>query len=138
MDCHSTYNTSPFRYVDRVVCWLVELVQNAHISLCGSCCCEHGCAELVFVYSLRAAEGEEDAAWLNLLECFFVESGIALQCVAQGILVFCKCRWVKHDEIVRSVHVVEKLECVLCKGLVTAVARKVERDVGIGQVYSFL
>ena len=61
-----------------VVGRLCQLVQNAHASSGHSGGGEHGGAEILLTYGLRAREGEQDAARFNLFECFYVQLSVAL------------------------------------------------------------
>ena len=64
--------------VDWMVGRLMKLMQNAHLALCLSCCCEHGCTELLFIYSLRTTEREEDTSLTNTLETFVIQTSVTL------------------------------------------------------------
>ena len=85
---------------DGVVGRLVKLVKDADVSAALGCRSEYGQTELVLVYCLRTAEGEEYAARLDLAEGHGIEPGIAFQGVAQGIAMFGKGRRFEYNEVV--------------------------------------
>ena len=87
---------------------------------------------------MGAAEGEEDAAWLYLFEGFPVESGVAFEGIAQGVLVFGEGWRVEYDEVVGCLHLVEELEGVFCIGGVARGVGEVDGDVGICEVDGLL
>ena len=74
--------------VHGVVCRLMELMKNAHMTPahCGSR--EDREAELIFVHRLRAAEGEEDAPFFYFLESDGVQTGVAFDGISHRIFVF--------------------------------------------------
>ncbi len=133
---------------------MMQLVQDAYTPTRSSCCGEDSCTELIFGHDLRAAECEEDAARRQFLECLLVKTCVALECVVERILMFGESRRVEDDEIVRTFTIfgfsilllavgtcrdaVEKSEGIVLICGVTRVIRKVETDVGIGEVDGFL
>lgn len=128
--------------VYRMVSWLVQLMQDADTAtrLCSGR--EDGATEVVLGDYLRAAEGEEDATWLDLLECFGIELLIASERVAEHFLMLGEGWRIEDDQIVEltvwqlsaeACWIVEEVECIGRKGLVTWIAWEVEVDVGIGK-----
>src|SRR5574344_1502741 len=113
-------------------------MKDEYIAFC--CCrgCEYGCAELVFIDSLRTAEGEENAAWLDLFKGFLVQACISLQRIAERIFVLGECRWIEDDEIVGCFHLVQELERVFSKCLMAIAVGEVEFHIGVGKVYCLL
>ena len=53
--------------IDRMVGWLMKLMQDSHLSSCLCSCRENSIAEVVFRNYLRAAESKEDASVLDAL-----------------------------------------------------------------------
>ena len=64
--------------IDRMIHWLVELVQDSHLSSCLCSRCEDGIAEVVLGNHLRATESEENAAMLDALQSLRPEEYAAL------------------------------------------------------------
>jgi hypothetical protein len=65
--------------IDGMIGRLMQLMQDAHLTLGKSCCREYSITEMVLRDHLRTREREENAALLNLLESFLIQTGIALQ-----------------------------------------------------------
>ena len=88
-----------FRMVDvyRMVARLGELVKDAHAASALGSCGKDGIAEVLLVYHLRAREGKEDTARLDLLERLGIELTVTTERIAEGIAVLGKCRWVEDD-----------------------------------------
>ena len=76
---------------------LMELVQDSDVSSTLCCCREDSEAELLFIDSLTAREGEHNASRPNFLEGNSIEASVAFKGVAKGIFVLGKGRRVKHD-----------------------------------------
>ena len=119
--------------IDRVVGGLVQLVQDAHVAsaLCG--CSEDSQSELVLVDCLRTTESEDDTAFLYLGEGDGVQSRIAFQCIAQGIAMFGKSRWVQHDEVVVAACFFQEFEGIFGESLMSVVIGEIELRIGTGQ-----
>lgn len=126
-------------YVYRVVCRLVELVQDSHVSPtdCGGR--EHGETELLLVDSLRATERKENASLFDFLQGNGVEAGVSLDGVADGVFVLGKSRGVQHDQVVvlLMAYVAEKSEGVFREGFMAFVVGEIQFDVGVSQVDCF-
>ena len=108
-------------------------MQDAHLALGLCSSCEHGIAEMILRDHLRAREGEQDAAFLNLFESLLVESGISLQRIMQGTTVLGKGWWVEDDEVVTLPLCIQEFEGILAESLVTWVAREIELHIATGQ-----
>lgn len=121
--------------IDGVISGLMELVEDAHMSTTLSSCCEDGKTELVLVDSLTAAESEYNAARAYLLESYSVETSVALESIAQSILVLGKSWRVEHDEIVVATGTFEILESVFAEAFVLCIG-EVESNIGIGELDS--
>lgn len=121
--------------IDGVVGRLMNLVEDADVAttLCGSS--EDGQAELVFIHGLRATEGEENAAGLYLLEGDGIEARVALEGIAQRILMFGKSGRVENDEVVLVAHVLKILEGILAVGMMARAVAEIERYIGIDQIH---
>ena len=126
-------------YVYRVVCRLVELMQDSHVSPtdCGGR--EHGETELLLVDSLRAAEREENTSLFDFLQGDGVEAGVSLDGVADGVFVLGKSRGVQYDQVVvlLMAYVAEKSEGVFREGFMAFVVGEIQFDVGVSQVDCF-
>lgn len=115
--------------VDGVVGGLVELMENADVATALGSSCEHRETELVLVDCLRTREGEDNSAWLDFLKGDGVETRVAFESIAQGILVLSKGWRVEHDEVVVATCAVEKSEGVFGISLVARIFGEVEGDV---------
>ena len=87
--------------VDGMVGRLVQLMEDAHLTMGLGGGGEDGVAEMLLRDHLRAGEGEEDAARGNLLKGLRVQAGITLQRVVQGTSMLGKGGRVKDDEVVK-------------------------------------
>ena len=114
----------------------MKLMKDAHLATSLSCSCEDSIAEVVFSNHLRAAEGKQDSAWLNLLEALDIKACVALQSIMKSSTMLCKGRRVENDEVVFAIVGIKEFESILAESLVTLVARKVEVDIGIGELNS--
>lgn len=123
--------------VNGVVCGLMKLVKDAHLSAGGGGSGENGRTELLFVDCLRAGESEEDATRLNLLERLCIEADIALQGIAKRILMLGKSRRVEDYEVVGCGDSIKELEGVLGEGLVARVAGEIQFHVSIDKIHGF-
>ena len=121
-------------YIDWMVGRLVKLVQNTHLALGNGCSSEDRHTELILVDRLRATEGEENTALPYLLKRFLINLCIALERMLECILVLCKGWRVKDNEVVLTSHLVEILECIGRKSLVTIVTREVEFNISIDKI----
>ena len=122
--------------IDRMVGRLMQLVQDAHLSSCLSCCSKHCVAELILRYHLRAAESKEDTTLLNTLQTLHIQAGITLQCITQSRTVLGKSRRIKNYQIILLVVFVEILESIFADSLMASISREVKRNILIGQFYS--
>ena len=59
--------------VDGVIGRLMQLMQDAHLTLGKGCCRKYRITEMVFRDHLRAREREEDATLLYLLESLLIQ-----------------------------------------------------------------
>ena len=136
---HESLQIFPFGMIDvhGVVCRLMELMKNAHMTPahCGSR--EDREAELIFVHRLRAAEGEEDAPFFYFLESDGVQTGVAFDGISHRIFVFGERRWVKDDEVVGVLRFFQELEGVFGETLMTRVVGEVEVHVSLREFNGF-
>ena len=105
-------------------------MQNADMSATLRRCRENSQAELVFIDRLRARECEDDAAGLDLSERNSVESRVALERIAQCVLVLCKSRWIQHNQIVVATGTIEEFESIFGISFVTLVIWEVQLNIG--------
>ena len=119
--------------VHRMVRGLGQLVQDPHVTARLGGGAEDGQAEVFLADDLRAGEGEQDTARLDLLERDGIELAITLQGVAQDVLVLGERGRVEDDQVVVVSHLFEILERVDGVGLVAGIVREVKLDVLVGQ-----
>ena len=91
--------------IDGMIGWLMQLVQDAHLTFGESSSREYGIAEMVFRHHLRTGEGKEDAAAFYFLECLLVQSRVAFQCVMQRPAVLGKGWRVKNNQIIGELRI---------------------------------
>ena len=125
----------------------MQLMQDAHLTLCQCCSRKHSIAEMVFRNYLRTGEREEDATLLNFLKRLLVESRITLQCVMQGTTMFGKGGRVKNNEVITGCwllaigfwhsNTLQKLKGVLAIGLMAGITREVQLHILLGQLDGF-
>ena len=121
-----------------VVGGLVELVEDTHVAAALRGGGEDGQAELLLADGLRAAEREDDAAGLYLLESNGVEPRVAFQGLRYRAPVLGKGGRVEDNKVVRLGGVFQELEGIFGKGFMArAYGGEVERDVGVGEVDGF-
>ena len=132
---HQTFQILTLRMVDvnRVVGRLCELVQNTHLATGDGCCRKYGRAEQLLRYGLRAGERKENASLANLRHRASVEPLVALQSVAEHLVMLGECRWVEDNHIVFVADIFQVFDCIARDGRVCCSVAKVERDVCIGQ-----
>ena len=133
---HESLQVFAFRMidVDRMIGWLMQLVQDANLSSCLGCCSKHSVAEIILGNHLRTAEGEEDSTLLDSLQALYIQAGISLQHLAQRCTVLGKGWRIEDNEIILLVVLIQILERILAECLVAWVAREVESDVLISQL----
>lgn len=90
-------------YVDGMVGRLMQLMEDAHLTMGLGGSGEDGVAEMFLRHHLRAGEGEENAAGGNLFKGLRVESGVALQRIVQGSAMLGKGGRVENDKVVFEV-----------------------------------
>lgn len=122
--------------VDRMVGRLMKLMKDAHLATSLSSSCEDSIAEVVFSNHLRAAEGKQYSAWLNLFEALDIEACVALQGIMKSSTMLSKGWRVENDKVVFAIVGIKEFESILAESLMALVARKVEVDVGIGKLNS--
>ena len=83
--------------VYRVILGLMQLVEDAH----GASHLRCGEPESLFVHSLGAGEGKEDAAGSDHLNRLGVNALVAAKGILHRIAVFGKSRGIEDDEVVR-------------------------------------
>ena len=120
--------------VHRMVRGLGQLVQDPHVTARLGGGAEDGQAEVFLADDLRAGEGEQDTARLDLLERDGIELAITLQGVAQDVLVLGERGRVEDDQVVVVSHLLEILERVDGVGLVAGIVREVKLDVLVGSL----
>ena len=77
---------------------------------------------------------EDDASRLDFPESNSIQTGVALQRIAECILMLGESRRVQHDEIIVVTSLLEEFERIFGKRLMTRIAREVEFCIGTGQV----
>ena len=109
-------------------------MEDAHVAAALGSSCEHRQTELILIDSLRTAEREDDASRLDFPESNSIQTGVALQRIAECILMLGESRRVQHDEIIVVTSLLEEFERIFGKRLMTRIAREVEFCIGTGQV----
>ena len=122
--------------VDGMVGRLRELMQDAHLAPRHGRRAEYRKAELLLRHRLRAGKREENASRTNLLKCLHIEFAIAYEGIFQRALMLCKCWRIENYKVITVIDSAKKLECILRKCLVTAVAWEIKLDIGIRQTHS--
>ena len=117
--------------IDGVIGRLMQLMQDAHLTLGKGCCREYRITEMVFRDHLRTRECEENAALLNLLESLLIQACVAFQRIMQGTTVLGEGGRVEDDEIVTGCwllaisrwlsYALQELKGILAEGLVARV-----------------
>ena len=121
--------------IDRMVGWLMQLVQDAHLSASLGSSREHSVAEVILGNHLRTAEGEEDSTLLDALQSLDIETGISLQGIAQGCTMLGKGRRIEDNEIILLIVLIKILEGILAESLMACIAREIQGDILIGQFH---
>ena len=120
--------------IDRMIARLGELVHDAYATSALGSGSEHGIAEILLAYHLRAGESEEDAARTYLLECLGIELGVTAKGITQSSTMLGKGRRVEDDEVVLPSHAVEILEGIFGKGFMAGIAGEIKLYIGTGEV----
>ena len=115
---------------------LMQLMQYSHLSAHLGCSRKNSIAEIVLGDHLRTAECKENATFLDALQTLHIETGIALQCIAQSSTVLGKGWRIEHDEVVLLVVLVKILESIFSESLMTGITWEVERHIIVSQLYS--
>ena len=133
---HQPLEVLSFRMVNihRMVARLGKLMEDAHTTSALGCCCKDGIAEVLLVHYLRAREGEEDTARLNLFECLGIELAITTEGIAERVTMLGKGRWVEDNQVVLVTHAVKVLEGIFGISLMAFVAREVKLYILVSQV----
>ena len=115
--------------IHRMVGGLRQLVQDADATTRLRRRAEHRQPELLLADHLRAGEGEQDASGADFLERDGVQLPVALQGVAQYVLVLRESGRVEDDKVVLIAHLAQELKSVLGVGLVARVAGEIQLHV---------
>ena len=110
-------------------------MQYTHFAARHSCCAEYCQPELLARHCLRTREGEQNASRFDFVECLGIEFLVSYKGILQSAFVLGKCRGVEDDEVVGvGWHIVEILECIFGKCLVTIVAREIQFHIVSGEL----
>lgn len=124
--------------VDRMVGWLMQLVQDAHLAPRLSGSRKDGVSEIILGDHLGTTECEEYSTGLNHLQSLLVQPRIALQRIVQGPSVLGKGGRVEDDQVILVAGMLQILEGVFAERLMALVAWKIEGHVAIRQFYRLL
>ena len=103
--------------VDRMVCRLMKLMQDANLTARLCCCGKDSVTEIILCNDLRATEGEQYATWFDVLECLHVQSCISLQGIVKSTTMLCECRRVKDYEVVLISLCIKVFESIFAESL---------------------
>ena len=120
--------------IDGMIGWLMQLMQDTHLTTCLGSSRKDGIAEMILGNHLRTTESKEDATRLDNLEGLVVQTGIALQRIMQRPTVLGKGRRIEDYQVVLVVGALQILESILTEGLMTSVTREIQLYITIREL----
>ena len=119
--------------VDGMVCRLMNLVQDANLTVGLDSSSKDSSTEVLLRHNLRAAERKENTTRLDALQALDIKACVTLKSITQGSTMLGESWRIENDEVVHLVVGIQILESILAESGMTLVAWEVESYILIGK-----